>query len=113
MLGVAMVCPVRAAGAPRGRDGPARSRDKRGAASALLGRTVRCWGDAGVIGDGTDLPSPVPVAVVGLDQVATLATGYTHMCALNADSTLWCWGRNLGDCARQAVTRWSAPGRER
>jgi alpha-tubulin suppressor-like RCC1 family protein len=69
-----------------------------------------CWGadDAGQLGDGAPKPSsPAPVRVKGpanvglLGSVQAIAPGRRHVCALLADHTVWCWGKNdrgqLGD----------------
>jgi alpha-tubulin suppressor-like RCC1 family protein len=68
-------------------------------ACALLGDgTVQCWGagNSGQRGDGTfNLTSPVPVAVRGLTGAVAVSGGYEHACALLADGTLRCWGRNV------------------
>jgi alpha-tubulin suppressor-like RCC1 family protein len=70
----------------------------------LPDHTVECWGrnQDGQIGNGdstTDVPLPVPVS--GLGPVADLSAGGYHTCALMADHSARCWGRNgrgqLGD----------------
>ncbi|MGQ0800042.1 MAG: RCC1 domain-containing protein [Pseudomarimonas sp.] len=71
----------------------------------LLGDgTVKCWGrnDVGQLGNGDNARSGRPVDVVGLlPGVKAIAIGQEHGCALQADSTLRCWGLNfsgqLGD----------------
>lgn len=75
--------------------------------SVLEDRTVRCWGNNGngQLGNGSTSPpdAPVlsPVAVVGLADVASIAAGGFHTCALRTDTTVACWGHNgsgqLGD----------------
>jgi alpha-tubulin suppressor-like RCC1 family protein len=70
--------------------------------------TLWCWG-ANVVGQlglgNTESPVPAPthVEILGSD-VAKVATGRSHACALKQDNTLWCWGRNeygqLGDGTR-------------
>jgi alpha-tubulin suppressor-like RCC1 family protein len=73
-------------------------------------RTAVCWGrdDVGQLGDGAPKPlSFTPVAVKGpggagvLGNVIAIAPARRHVCALRADATVWCWGRNdrgqLGD----------------
>lgn len=58
---------------------------------------VWCWGgnaDEGQLGNGSRLASRVPVAVSGLAGVVAIATGATHACAVDANGSAWCWGRN-------------------
>jgi alpha-tubulin suppressor-like RCC1 family protein len=74
---------------------------------ALVGSGVSCWGDRafGVLGDGTASPDnvaqPTPVAVTMLTNVAAVAVGGVHNCALLVDGTVSCWGLDeagqLGD----------------
>lgn len=70
--------------------------------------TVVCWGnDLAALGDGGTGASFVPVAIKGpngvgvLGNVAAVAPGARHACALEKDGTVWCWGKNdrgqLGD----------------
>ncbi|MEW6684219.1 MAG: HYR domain-containing protein, partial [Nitrospirota bacterium] len=70
----------------------------------LADGTVHCWGDNtyGELGDGMNTPlSNVPVSVSGISTATAIAAGYDHTCALLADGTVHCWGRNgdgqLGD----------------
>lgn len=72
-----------------------------GHACALLAdRTVECWGANGdgasvygSLGDGTsDVRRATPAPVVGLDNVASIATGGWSSCATRLDGTVWCWG---------------------
>jgi alpha-tubulin suppressor-like RCC1 family protein len=66
--------------------------------------TVWCWGgnDYGQIGDGSKLmrKNAVQVSTIGSGNTQ-LVLGWDHACALKADQTVWCWGRNgygmLGD----------------
>ena len=66
----------------------------------LADTTIRCWGsDAnGTLGDGFgafgESFSNVPVRVVGVIGATQVATGDSHACALLADKTIACWGRN-------------------
>jgi alpha-tubulin suppressor-like RCC1 family protein len=71
----------------------------------LSDRTVKCWGrnQDGQVGNGdntTDVRAP-DLPVSGLTSVSAVAAGGYHSCALMADSTVRCWGRNtrgqLGD----------------
>jgi alpha-tubulin suppressor-like RCC1 family protein len=60
--------------------------------------TVRCWGDNSVGGLGIGVSDAdvhgVPVKVPGLNQVTQLDVGDRNACAVRADHTLHCWGRN-------------------
>lgn len=65
---------------------------------------VRCWGNnlLGACGDGgaeLEISNPVPVA--GLADVAEIALGAGHGCAVGKDKKVRCWGSNkngkLGD----------------
>jgi len=63
----------------------------------LADGTARCWGTnfVGQLGDGTvGGGSAVPKAVQGLSAAIALAVGGYHNCALLADHTVRCWGRN-------------------
>src|SRR5207247_2528113 len=83
--------------------------------------TVRCWGRNvdGQLGDGTVADpatgppgSSTPVQVSGITGAAAVIAGGYHTCALFADGTAQCWGRNddgqLGD---GTFTRSSTPVR--
>ncbi len=59
-------------------------------AIASTDRAVYCWGAKGVT--GSDLQTSTPTVVAGLNQVAQLALGDQHSCALLADATVRCWG---------------------
>ena len=73
-----------------------------------LGRAF-CWGENhdGQLGDGTTTVSTVPVAVdtrrprFGARNIASIAAGSRHTCALTTVGQAFCWGRNtegqLGD----------------
>jgi alpha-tubulin suppressor-like RCC1 family protein len=65
---------------------------------------VRCWGDNGFgeLGDGTTIPSSMPVDVVGLSSgVVSVEVGENQSCVLTDASGAKCWGLNasgeLGD----------------
>src|SRR6185503_12507444 len=71
----------------------------------LTDGTMRCWGgnSEGELGNGT-ITNPgtaQPVVVSGISGASAIATGAYHTCALLANGTLRCWGRNgqgqLGD----------------
>lgn len=64
---------------------------------------VSCWGDNtnAVLGQQTDrlvgvnLPgSVIPIVVPGIDNVTNLYAGGNHLCALQRDGALLCWGDN-------------------
>jgi len=66
--------------------------------------TMRCWGDnsSGQLGNAaTTTISPVPVAVDNVGDATAMTVGAFHTCAVSADRTARCWGRNsngqLGD----------------
>jgi len=68
------------------------------------GGAVKCWGNGlyGRLGQGMEVGSATPVAVVGLPAAATeVAIGYDHACAALVDGDMYCWGRGdagqLGD----------------
>jgi len=64
-----------------------------------LDGTVRCWGAAGLVGDGTLALRVTPVAVT-LDSVTpnmsvtAIAAGLMHTCALSNFGQVSCWGQN-------------------
>jgi alpha-tubulin suppressor-like RCC1 family protein len=60
---------------------------------------VLCWGQGffGELGNGaqTDVPVPIPGEVVGLPPgILAVAAGGQHTCALTAERTVLCWGKN-------------------
>jgi len=64
---------------------------------------VRCWGDntLGQLGNDTTSTTPTtsPGGVLGISgsvSARSLGTGTSHSCAVRADGTAACWGRNLG-----------------
>jgi alpha-tubulin suppressor-like RCC1 family protein len=65
--------------------------------------TARCWGrnDQGELGDGTTTTRTRPTPVIALTDVAQIAIGRSHACALRRDGSVMCWGGNgsgmLGD----------------
>ena len=63
-----------------------------------------CWGNNsyGKLGDGTTTTQVTPIAVSGLSsEVASIALGGSHSCAVTTVGAVKCWGRNsfgqLGD----------------
>ena len=63
--------------------------------------TVWCWGANGYgqLGDGTTTDRPFPVQVKKdpssfLDGIVDVSAGAYQTCALAANGTVWCWGRN-------------------
>ena len=61
--------------------------------------TLYCWGinNQGSLGDGTMMARATPTqigAAGGWSAAAPPGTGWETTCAIKADATLWCWGRN-------------------
>lgn len=73
---------------------------------------VMCWGsrnDRGQLGDGTTMPSPVPVAVPGVEVAFDLVLGASFACA-RGESSLECWGDNsVGQLGRGSMAALGAP----
>ena len=69
--------------------------------AVLGGGTVKCWGDGGVLGDGTTTSSSTPVTVTGITTAAAITAGTDHTCARLNGGAVKCWGANgygqLGD----------------
>ena len=51
-----------------------------------------CWGDGGVLGDGTLNDRGAPVAVLGDRRFREIAAGESVTCGLKQDNSVWCWG---------------------
>ena len=76
-----------------------------------LSSTVWAWGSNsnGQLGNGTNVGSLVPVQVIGLTGMTSIAAGENHSVTLKDDGTIWAWGANnngqLGDGTTTA--RWT------
>jgi alpha-tubulin suppressor-like RCC1 family protein len=65
--------------------------------AVLANGTGRCWGDnrKGRLGNGSSAAgSLTPVAVSGLTNAVAISAGGEHSCALLANGSARCWGRN-------------------
>ena len=65
----------------------------------LTNTTVKCWGGNiyGQLGNALNTFSwTTPVTVTGITSATAITAGYYHSCALLADTTVKCWGNNLG-----------------
>lgn len=75
--------------------------------------SVTCWGlnEDGQLGDASTASSAVPVDVVGLgSDVAAIAAGFWHTCAVMMTGGLQCWGGNsLGHLGDGTTTNRSTP----
>lgn len=74
------------------------------ACARRAGGSVSCWGynGSGQLGIGSNVENaPTPTPVVGLDDAVWLDSGDSHACAVRANGSVSCWGRNysgqLGD----------------
>ncbi|MBY0469618.1 hypothetical protein K2X30_00515 [bacterium] len=69
-------------------------------ACALLSTgSISCWGDntEGQLGNAAALPaapSAAPVSVNGITTATYIAAGKSHSCAILADTSVRCWGKN-------------------
>lgn len=82
---------------------------------AIRSGEVYCWGDnmLGQLGDGTNVPSPMPVQVGVASDWVEIAAGPDHTCAVSAGGELWCWGSNFaGQLGDGTMTDAPAPVRE-
>lgn len=70
-----------------------------GSACALMvDKTLKCWGSnwEGRLGNGTNTPTTDtsgPVSVTGLTDVAAVAVGAAHACAVVSSGKVYCWGQ--------------------
>jgi alpha-tubulin suppressor-like RCC1 family protein len=70
-----------------------------GSACALMtDKTLKCWGSnwEGRLGDGTTTATTDtsgPVSVLGLSDVAAVAVGSAHACAVVSSGKVYCWGQ--------------------
>ena len=66
--------------------------------AVLADGTIRCWGwnGYGQLGDGTTggISGSPPVAVGGISNALSIHTGSIHTCAVLANGTVKCWGKN-------------------
>ncbi|MEM7604399.1 MAG: hypothetical protein AAF411_03510 [Myxococcota bacterium] len=56
-----------------------------------------CWGVDGafrLLGGGSPAAAGEPVRVTAVSDVADVAVSSNHVCALELDGDVWCWGRN-------------------
>jgi len=74
-------------------------------------KTVKCWGgnSDSQLGDGGTVDQSEPVSVSGVSNVAEIAVGSFHNCALlQSDGSVVCWGNNtygqLGNGSRSPST---------
>jgi alpha-tubulin suppressor-like RCC1 family protein len=81
--------------------------------AVTAGGGVMCWGwnAYGQLGDGTTTNQPTPTAVVGLgSEVAAIAAGRAHTCALTTAGGVLYWGDNdYGQVGDGTILRRQAP----
>jgi alpha-tubulin suppressor-like RCC1 family protein len=82
--------------------------------AALSDGKVECLGrgDFGQLGNGGDSHSLTPVAasLPGGTVLESIATKYSHVCALDQQGRVWCWGANQsGQLGNGATSELSAP----
>lgn len=67
----------------------------RHACALLEGGALKCWGAAGLVGDGTRSLRVEPVTVEGLTAgVREVSAGDGHTCSLSTSGHVKCWGQN-------------------
>lgn len=85
------------------------------ACALLRSGKIRCWGDEreGRLGrEPVKSGLPLRWNELDLDGFEALAVGSHHTCALRADGTIWCWGRNIsGQLGNGAETDSDQPSR--
>lgn len=65
------------------------------ACAVLANGQVMCWGRGGLVGDGTTVDRPQPVAIAGLPAtVITVFAAPDHTCVRTSLGTASCWGAN-------------------
>ncbi|KQW44983.1 hypothetical protein ASC77_19535 [Nocardioides sp. Root1257] len=82
-------------------------------------RTLWCWGEnyngqrggRPTIGEPIDSAGVTSPAQVGTDSNwAEVSSGGDHTCAIKADTSAWCWGRNdLGQLGNGTSGKWTNP----
>ncbi len=81
--------------------------------AVTTGGAAKCWGwnSYGQLGDGTTTNRSTPVPVTGLPpEVASLAAGSGHTCAVTTGGTAKCWGYNFnGQLGDRTTTNRSTP----
>ena len=78
-----------------------------------MGR-LSCFGDdtAGQIGAGAGVDTSLPVAVLGMRRVISVAAGGDHTCAAGMAGEVLCWGDNTtGECGRTPLGAGLSVGR--
>ena len=118
-LGGALLCATASAGDPGARFTNAAAVTAGSDHTCALRRTASgndfaayCWGSdsAGQLGTSSGTGSETPVPVTGMfEEVAQIAAGKEHTCAVKQDGSVWCWGLNasgqlgLGDTLDRSV----------
>jgi alpha-tubulin suppressor-like RCC1 family protein len=73
---------------------------------------MACWGfgSQGLIGNGQTADALTPTAPTGVTNVAAIAMGDAHACALKMDGSAMCWGFNgLGQLGDGTTTNRTTP----
>ena len=62
--------------------------------SCAIFASVYCWGrnDFGQLGNGSQVNSSTPQAVIGLPSVVEVVGGQSHTCAIAGAGQVYCWG---------------------